>query len=90
MIMTEPNRYGAQGICNDDGDPVCCHVVPLHDICDGCEALRQTKRKPSLVGVDAVRMNSTNDDEASENPLAELTEFDDPPTGPEGGGSIRA
>ena len=43
-MMTEPNRYGAQGIYNETGVHCCCHMVPLTDICDGCEALRETKR----------------------------------------------
>ena len=59
---TELNRYGAQGIYNETGVHCCCHMVPLTDICDGCELLRDTKRQPTLVGVDAVRMNSLNDD----------------------------
>ena len=60
--MTEPNRYGAQSIHNEAGEQCCCHGVPLTDICDGCNALRDTKRQPTLVGVDAVLMNPLNDD----------------------------
>lgn len=57
-----PNRYGAQGTYNETGVHCCCHMIPLTDICDGCEALRSTKRQPTLVSVDAVRMNPLNDD----------------------------
>jgi hypothetical protein len=46
-----PNRYGAQGLTTDDGEPCCCHRVPLSDCCDGCVALESTKRKPTLVAV---------------------------------------
>jgi hypothetical protein len=37
-------------------------MVPLTDICDGCAALVDTKRQPTLVGVDPVRMNPLNND----------------------------
>lgn len=58
--MTEPNRYGAQAIRNEAGEQCCCHMVSLSDICDGCEALRSTKRKPMLVGVEGTAyMTST-------------------------------
>ena len=64
--MTEPNRYGAQGIYNETGVHCCCHMVPLTDVCDGCVALESTKRRPTLVGVDPVRMNPLNDDGGDE------------------------
>ena len=59
----KPNRYGAKGITNADGEPCCCHGRSLEDTCDGCVALEATDRQPTLVGVDPARMNEANADE---------------------------
>jgi hypothetical protein len=60
--MTEANRYGAQGILDRDGEPACCHHISLEKKCDGCIALRETARRPTLVGIGDVTVEVLEDE----------------------------